>query len=363
MTSADSSTVDKQFLANAMASAIQIGAVLLLLLWCYSIVAPFVSIVVWGVVISIAIYPLHLQLGARLGGKTKLSSTLLVLVGLLIIVGPTWILAESTIDGYRHVAAELGDGTVSIPPPAATVADWPVIGDKVYEIWSGAATNLEATLNQFEPQLVAAGKRAVSMAGGTVVGVLQFVISIIIAGTLLMSAEGGHRASRNIAASLVGPDRGDALTNLSILTIRSVFKGVLGVAVIQALAAAIGLLIIGVPGAGVWAGVVLVLAIVQLPPILCLGPIAFWYFSVAEPVPATIFLVFSIIVSFSDAALKPMLLGRGVDTPMLVILIGAIGGALTAGIIGLFIGPVVLALGYELLTAWMAPDAAQAADA
>ena len=153
------------------------------------------------------------------------------------------------------------------------------------------------------------------------------------------------------------------MTDMSILTIRSVVKGVLGVAVIQTILGAIGLVAIGVPAPGLWAGAILVLAIIQLPPIIILGPIAVWVFSVAEPVPATIFLVYSMIVSVSDAFLKPMLLGRGVATPMLVILIGAIGGAMTIGIIGLFLGAVVLALGYELLTAWMAPDESTAAAA
>ena len=137
---------------------------------------------------------------------------------------------------------------------------------------------------------------------------------------------------------------------------RSVTKGVLGVAIIQAILSAIGLVAIGVLAAGLWAGAVLVLAIIQLPPILVLGPIAIWVFSVMDGLPATIFLVYAIIVSASDAFLKPLLLGRGVDVPMLVILIGAIGGAVSQGIIGLFIGAVVLALGYKLVTAWMAPD-------
>jgi len=140
-----------------------------------------------------------------------------------------------------------------------------------------------------------------------------------------------------------------------------VVKGVLGVAVIQMFLAAIGLVAIGVPAAGLWAGAVLVLAIIQLPPILILGPIAVWVFSVADPVPATIFLVYSIIVSLSDAFLKPMLLGRGVEVPMLVILMGAIGGAITMGIIGLFLGSVILALGYQIFVAWMAPDEPQVA--
>ncbi len=359
MTSADSSSVDQKFLANAMASFIQILAVLVLLYWCFLIVAPFMSIVIWAVIISVAVYPAHVALTSKLGGRKKLSATIIVLIGLAIIIIPTWYLADSTIGGLQHVAAELEDGEANIPPPNDSVAEWPVIGERVHEIWSAAATNLEATLNKFEPQLVAAGERALSLAGSTAATALQFILSVIIAGVLLMSAESGKTAARNTITSLVGTVRGSEFTELSILTVRSVAKGVLGTALIQALVSAVGLVIAGIPAAGLWAFVVLVLAIVQLPPLLILGPIAIWYFSVASTVPAVIFLVFAIVVSGSDAVLKPMLLGRGVDTPMLVILLGAIGGAISMGIIGLFIGAVILALGYEIFMAWMAPDEAQ----
>jgi predicted PurR-regulated permease PerM len=306
-------------------------------------------------VISIAVYPLHKSLSARLGGREKLSATLLVLAGLAIIIVPTWMLGDSTIGGLKHVADELQTGEARIPPPNDSVADWPLIGERVHGVWSAAATNLEATLNQFAPQLRELGQKAVAFAGHAAVTVFQFIFSVIIAGALLTSAAAGHRTAKNIFTSLIGA-RGDYFTHVSITTIRSVVKGVLGVAVVQTFLSGIGLLLIGVPAAGLWTGAVLVLAIVQLPPILILGPIAVWVFSVSEPVPATIFLIYAAIVSASDAFLKPMFLGRGVEVPMLVILIGAIGGAITGGILGLFLGAVVLALGYELLTAWMAPD-------
>jgi predicted PurR-regulated permease PerM len=356
MTSADSSKVDQGFLANAMASFIQIGAVLFLLYWCFTIIAPFIHIVVWGLIISVALYPAHVSLTGKLGGREKLSAALLVLVGLAVILVPTWYLADSTISGLRHVATDLQDGAVSIPPPDVSVADWPLVGDLVHAAWSDAATNFEATLNRFAPQLKSIGQGVVSLAGSTVLGVLQFVLSVIIAGAFLTAAAKGYDASRNVAASLIGTERGNKLTDLSILTIRSVTKGVLGVAIIQAILSAIGLLAIGVPAAGLWAGAVLVLAIIQLPPLLVLGPIAIWVFSTMAGLPATLFLVYAIFVSASDAFLKPMLMGRGVDVPVLVILIGAIGGAMSQGIIGLFTGAVVLALGYEIITAWMAPD-------
>jgi len=357
MTSADSSKVDQKFLANAMASFLQIGALLLLLVMCFSIVRPFISIVVWALILSIAVYPLHVSLTAKLGGREKTSATLIVLIGLAIILVPTWVLGESTLSSLQTLAHDLREGTLTVPPPNPGVADWPVIGTKTYELWSNAASNMEAFLGQYQTQLRDLAQRVFAFASGTLIGVLQFVLSTIIAGALLMQSKGGYKATREIMASLVGTERDAKFTDTSIMTIRSVVKGVLGVAVVQALAAAVGLVLIGVPAAGLWAGAVLVLAIVQLPPILVLGPIAFWVFSVAEPVPATIFLVYSIIVSVSDAVLKPMLLGRGLETPMLVILIGAIGGAIAMGIVGLFIGAVILSLGYELLVTWMAPDA------
>ena len=356
MTSADSTQVDQKFLSNAMASFLQIGALLILIIWCFNIVRPFVSIVAWAAIIAIAVYPLHQSLTARLGGREKTSATIFILIGLSIIIVPTWLLSESSIQGIKTLSGNLNAGSVTIPPPDPGVADWPVIGEKTHEIWTDAAVNLEGTLNQYEDQLKALGQRVLGFATATLVGVLQFIISTIIAGVFLLHAKGGYSAARDIMNSLLRNERGEQFTDMSILTIRSVVKGVLGVAVIQALLSAVGLVLIGVPAAGLWAFAVLVLAIVQLPPLLIMGPIALWVFSVADPVPATIFLVYALIVSGSDAFLKPMLLGRGVKTPMLVILIGAIGGAIAAGIIGLFIGSVVLALGYELLVAWIEPD-------
>jgi predicted PurR-regulated permease PerM len=359
MTSADSTKVDQKFLANAMASFLQIGALLILIVMCFNIVRPFISIMVWALILAVAIFPLHVSLTSKLGGREKTSAAVFVLIGLAIILLPTWILGESSLSSLQSLAHDLREGTLSVPAPDPGVADWPVIGAKTYEIWSNAASNVEAFVEQYGTQLRELAQKVFGFASGMLVGVLQFVLSTIIAGALLLQSKGGYTASREIMASLVGTERGTKFTDTSILTIRSVVKGVLGVAVAQAILAAIGLVLIGVPAAGLWAGAVLVLAIIQLPPILVLGPIAFWVFSVAEPVPATIFLVYSIIVSVSDAFLKPMLLGRGLETPMLVILIGAIGGAIAMGIVGLFIGAVILALGYELLVTWMAPDAAE----
>ncbi len=346
---------DRSFQKNAMASFVQIGALMILLVWSFRILSPFLNIVMWAMIIAVALYPAHTMLTKKFGGREKTSATVFVLIGLTILIVPTYMTADSSITALSTLGHDLKAGSLSISPPDESVAEWPLIGERVYSGWSAAAENLEATLQKFQPQLVAFGEGVLKFAGSIAVGVLQFVLSFIIAGVFLVSAEGGYKTALTISSSLIG-DRGNALVDLAIATIRSVAKGVLGVAIIQAVLSGVGLAVIGVPAAGLWAGAVLVLAIVQLPPLIVLGPIAFWIFSVADPVPATIFAVYAFVVSISDSFLKPMFLGRGMEIPMLVILLGAIGGAILSGIIGLFVGAVVLALGYEILKAWMATN-------
>lgn len=337
----------------SMAAFLQIAAVVLVVALCLWIVAPFVTLVIWGVIIAVAIFPAHEHLAAMLGQREKLSAALLVLTALLILVVPTWLMTESSVAAARNLAAHMQDGAISIPPPADRVADWPLIGTRLHGLWTQAAEDVESLVNQFQPQLVSMGQVVVKSIGATVLGVVQFVFSIFVAGALLLSAKSGYKASCAIATALAG-DRGVALTDMSIATVRSVSKGVVGVAIIQALLAGIGLVVMGVPAAGIWSALVLVLAVVQLPPLLVLAPIAVWVFSVSDPIPATIFAIYAVLVSLCDSVLKPLFLGRGMDIPMLVILIGAIGGAISAGLLGLFLGPVVLAVGYKILVEWMA---------
>lgn len=348
--------MDNGYLRNTMAAFLQIAAVVLLVGLCLWIVAPFVTLVIWGVIIAVAIFPAHVRLAAALGRREKLSAAILVLAGLLILVIPTWLMTESSVTAARSVAANMQDGAISISPPADRVADWPLIGNSVHSVWTQAAEDIEGLVNQFQPQLVTVGQAVVKSIGATMLGVVQFIFSIFVAGALLLSARPGYVASRTMATALAG-ERGSELIDMSIATIRSVSKGVVGVAIIQALLAGVGLLIIGVPAAGIWAALVLVLAVVQLPPLLVLGPIAVWVFSVSDPIPATIFAIYAVLVSLCDSVLKPLFLGKGIDIPMLVILIGAIGGAISAGLLGLFLGPVVLAVGYKIVTAWMAAHA------
>lgn len=355
MSNSIQSSDDQAFVRRSLNAALQIGLIFALASWCLMIIYPFIGLVAWAAIIAIALYPLHLKLSARIGGREKWSATIIVLIGLSIVLAPTISLTGSSIEAAHELAQGLEAGTLSVPAPSDEVAEWPLIGTDVHKLWSDAAVNLEATLSNHSEQVKAFSSWLLRFVASTTMGILGFVVSIIIAGVFMVGAQSSYQAFRAVGHRL-GGEQGANFTDLSVATVRSVAKGVLGVAFIQTLLAAIGLLVMDIPGAGIWATIILLLAIMQLPPILVLGPIAFWVFSTADTVPATVFLVYSVFVSFSDAILKPMLLGRGVDVPMLVILLGAIGGMITAGIIGLFVGAVILALGYKLFMFWLNPE-------
>ena len=347
------SSDDDVFHRRTLDAAIRIGLVLLLVIWSFNIVKPFILPVLWGAIIAVAIYPIFLKLQSLLGGRQKLAATLLTLFALTLLIVPTVMLSESVAEHSETLSTGLQEGTLKIPPPHESVKTWPLIGEQLSSAWSLASSNLDAALEKFKPQLKAVGTWLLKMAAGVGGGILQFILSIIIAGVLLVYAQSSSGAVERFAARLMGPRGGKEFADMAGATIRSVAQGVLGVALIQSILAGIGLLAIGVPYAGIWALLVLLLAIVQLPPLLILGPIVVYVFSVFATVPAVIFAVWSVIVSMSDAFLKPLFLGRGMDIPMLVILLGAIGGMVLSGIIGLFVGAVVLAVGYKLFVAWL----------
>lgn len=332
--------------------AIKLGAVALLIGWCFAILRPFILIVMWGAILAVALKPLHNKLTRIVKGKANIASTIIALVGITIIVVPSVNLSSSSIDSAQHLYNGIEQGTLKIPQANKSVKEWPIIGEQSFALWQAASEDIQELAGQYSEQIKSLSASLLSAVAGLGGDILQFIVSLIIAVVFMSKAESSQQGIQRLMTRLMG-DNGQRTIDTTIATIRSVATGVLGVAVIQSLLSGIGLLIAGIPGAGIWAIVVLILAIAQLPPILILGPIAAYYFSVADTTPAIIFLIFSIIVSSSDAFLKPLFLGRGMDIPMLVILLGAIGGMLLSGIIGLFVGAVVLALGYQLMMDWL----------
>jgi predicted PurR-regulated permease PerM len=354
MSSNDESPYDSKLVNSMVESALRIALIFGLLAISFSIIQPFITPIAWGGILAVALMPVTRWVQRRVGDRQGLAATLVTLTGVLLLLGPSILVTESLIDTGQELAEAFNEGDVKIDPPPARVAEWPVIGKPVFDAWTLANQNLEAALTQFESQLTAAASWLLGKLGNTALSVLLFIVSLAIAGFFMAKSAPVKAGLDRFAVRVLGDD-GNEWVDMCGATIRSVVQGVLGVAIIQALAAAIGLFLMDVPATGLWVILILLLAIMQLPPLLILGPIAAYVFSYADTTPAVIFLVYALIISGSDAFLKPMLLGRGLDVPMPVILIGAIGGMMTAGIIGLFAGAVVLAIWYRLFIFWLTP--------
>lgn len=342
-----------EFTNHSIEAVIRLGLLLLLATWCFRIVTPFFQPIIWGVIIAVAIYPLFLMLKARLGDRNKLAATVYTLLALTFLITPTVMVANSVIDTTGGLAKKHEQGLLEVPPPKVSVKEWPLIGESVYTLWDQAADNLEDTLKKYKEETTKVVKFFLALAAGAAASIIKFIIAIIISGVLVANASAAYELTIKIFSRLTNVEIGKTYADLSKDTIRSVAQGVLGVALIQATFSALGMVVMDVPGWGLWTLFVLVVAIAQLPPLVVLSFVCAYVFSVAETTPAVIFLIYCVVVSSSDAFLKPLFLGRGMSTPMLIILLGAIGGMILSGIIGLFIGAIILALGYELFVEWL----------
>lgn len=343
---------EREYLSRIVEAAIRLGLLAALVAWCLLIVSPFLIPIVWGVIIAVATYNGYRRIEAAAGGRRLVAGSIYVLAGLVLLIVPAVMLGSTLVSGAQGLADGLQEGALRIPPPPEAVATWPLIGEPLAAFWQGASSNLEATLQSIAPQLKALGGWLLSTAAGAGLGILQFVLAIVIAGVLLAHAQAGGRAARAVAERLAG-DQGLGFADVAEATVRSVARGILGVALIQSVLAGIGFLVMGIPGAGLWALVALLLSVVQIGIFPVVLPVLVYAFYTADTLPFVIFLVWNLAVGTLDNVLKPILLGRGVKVPMVVIFVGAIGGFITSGIIGLFIGAVILALGYKLFLAWL----------
>lgn len=345
-------------LARATDVAIRIGALALLIGWCAVIVAPFLLPIAWGCIIAVALFGPFQRLCQWLGGRRGVAATLLVLALLTMIILPMVILTDSLAGDIQAVVGAFQDGRLTVPPPSSKVASWPIVGERLYGVWLQASQNLDSVLAAVGPSMKPVAGWILSAAAQFGIGLLEFVFAIVISGALLASAATGGQVARSLATRLAG-ERGAEFITLAAATVRGVTRGILGVALIQSLLAGAGLFLAGVPAAGFWTAVALVLCVVQLGVAIIMIPAAIWLFSTADTFTAVAFLIWTVLLMPLDNVLKPLLMGRGLDVPVAVIFVGAIGGFITQGIIGLFVGAVVLVLGNELLRAWIAPAPAE----
>jgi len=332
-------------------TALRIGFIAMLFFMSFLFLKPFITPIVWGIIIAVSVYPFHKKLSKKLGGKEKLSATIIVLIGLCMIVIPAVMFTSSTIESTESVTKQFHEGTISLPPPTKKIEELPLVGEKIYSIWNAAYNSLTDLIEKFTPQLISIASSLITSIGSIVGTVFLFIISIIISGALLVNAKSSEKTAKAVFITLAGKKNGEHFSNLASATIRSVVQGVLGTAAIQVMFISLGLFLIDFPAAGIVSIILLFCAIAQLPLLLISLPIIFYVFSYAGTTAAIIFTIWTVLWSMADNVLKPMLMGRGIDIPMLVILLGAIGGMMFAGIIGLFIGAVFLAFSYKVFQA------------
>jgi predicted PurR-regulated permease PerM len=347
-------TTDRAFQQAQLDVLIRSGMVAVLVIGCYMVFSPFLYLMIWSLILAINLYPLQRRLKDRLGGKDGRAATLIILIAFLLLALPIYALGVSMADSAEAALEWVRGGKFHISPPPDSVASWPLIGPRLFDFWQQAAFDLSSLAQKFAPQLKDASVALLGKLAGFGLGLMIFLLAMIIAGVIIAFGGSGDRAALEITERVFGPDQGAQVKKLCTGTIRAVALGVIGIAFIQMLLIGTGFVLMGVPGAGLLAIVVLVLAIAQLPASLVTIPVIVYVFAIEGASVATIvFAVYIFLAGLVDNVLKPLLLGRGVDVPMPVILIGSLGGMATMGIIGLFIGPVILAVGYQLFWRWV----------
>ncbi|MEK0085713.1 AI-2E family transporter [Benzoatithermus flavus] len=345
----------------AVEAVVRVGLLLLLTFWCFTIAKPFLVPVVWGTLIAVAIHPVHHRLRHDLGDRDRLAAFLVSFLLLILLILPLVVLSRALVDNVASLARVLAEGGIALPPPPEGLAGWPVIGPPLDEFWRLALDNLRTALGQVTPQLKVLAGWLVSLVAGAGFGILNFLIAIVIAGILLVHVREAGGFAQAVSVRLVG-SRGPELVELTERTVRSVARGILGTAIVQSMLAGIGFVAVHVPGAAFLTLICFLLCIVQIGPAIVLLGAVIWVFSTATLPAALLFLVWCLFVALLDNVLKPYLMARGGGVPLAVVFVGAIGGLLAHGLIGLFVGPVVFALGFRLFQAWIAgPEAAVAA--
>jgi len=337
---------------------IRAGFVGVLAALCYVVFAPFLKLMVCALILAVTLYPVHRALARTMRAKQGVAATIVVTGGMILILAPTAVVMNSFGSTVHDLVGAVQHNTLEIPAPRESIREWPIVGKRIYAVWSRAHDDLPALVQSMQPKFGELAKKALSIVANIGVGMLEFLASFVVAGIVMAYGEAGTQGSRAIFQRIAGRDRGEALATLSTATIRAVAQGVIGIAFVQALLVGLALVVAHVPWAGLLAAVTLVLSVAQVPALIVILP-AIGYiwasgnYSHGAAIAYTIILLLSGMV---DNVLKPLMLGRGVDAPMPVILLGALGGMATGGILGMFVGATLLALGYQLFMSWVATN-------
>lgn len=331
---------------------LQLVALALLLMACYFILAPFITLMVWASVLAITLYPLQKRIVGRLRGRNGWAASIITVLMLAILIAPAVWLLLSTVKELKELAELYRAGQFHIPPPPDNVKEWPVVGRTIYALWSDGNSNLTKLITEHSEQVKMISLKFLDLLASTGKGIALFTLAVIASGVLLAYAKPSGEFVKTLFVKLMG-NMGAEMTGLAEVTVRNVAKGILGVAFIQSMLAGVGFVLAGIPLAGLWIVICLVLAIVQVGLLPVSVGVIIYIWSHGTTTTAVLLTIWMIFVGVIDNVLKPIMLGKGAPVPMLVVFLGAIGGFMSSGFIGLFTGAIILSVGYKLLQTWL----------
>jgi predicted PurR-regulated permease PerM len=321
------------------------------------VLRPFLVSLVWGAIVVIATWPILEKLEARLVKKRRLAVLLMSVMLLLIVFIPLMLAFLTITKNAGDITAKVKSlNFISLPSPPEWLNRIPFAGERISDQWRAfAALDPDQRSAMVAPYAKKALLLFVERAGSTGMTLVHFLLSVIVSIILYAKGESFREGILSFARRLAG-QRGEEVTVLAAKAVRAVVLGVVVTALIQTAIGGVGLFIAGVPAAGLLTAVMLILCLAQLGPMLVLAPSVIWLYWSGQPALGTILLVLSIVACTIDNFIRPVLIRKGIDLPLLLIFSGVIGGLIGFGVIGLFIGPVILAIAYTLLESWVADD-------
>ncbi|MDP2030525.1 MAG: AI-2E family transporter YdiK [Thiobacillus sp.] len=318
------------------------------------IMRPFLSALIWATMVVVATWPVMIRVQARLWGKRSLAVAVMTMSLLLVLLVPLSLAIVTIVDNANRIVGwSKWLAATQVPPPPDWVAGIPLIGTKLQQFWQQfVATGLQDFAIKLAPYAKAITRWFVAEVGGFGMLFFQFLLTVVIAAILYAGGESAASWVKQFGLRLAG-EKGVNSVVLAGQAIRGVALGVVVTAVVQSVLGGIGLAIAGVPMAAVLTALMLMLCIAQLGPVLVLLPAVGWLYWSGDNSWGTFLLVWTLVVGSLDNFLRPYLIKKGADLPMLLIFAGVIGGLVSFGLVGIFVGPVVLAVTYTLLDAWV----------
>jgi predicted PurR-regulated permease PerM len=332
--------------------ALQLLSLAFLLGWCIQILAPFFNPIIWGAILAVSLYPMHKKLKRKLKGRGVLAAVIITsTIFILLLVVGTWLGLKTGAEIKTEIS-NYKEGKIKIPTPPVSIKEWPLIGEKAYQFWDLLTSGVDKIIQKYPEEVKSITSYSLQLLATTGKAFFIFAISILICGVFLSYAEESSVFAHTVFNRLINSTKFD-MASIAAITIRNVVRGILGVAIIQSLCAGVGFLVAGIPYAGIWTLLCLVMAIIQIGIFPIVLGVLIYIWTTDHTTAAILLTIWMIPVGLLDNILKPLMMGKGAPVPMLIIFLGSLGGFIYSGIVGLFTGAVILSLGYRLFDVWL----------